>query len=262
MTVQATRPSGRTAAATSESGNQGLIKAIAEQVYRTLQGNPTSRIREADVRERWGKKSPEMLDFWSSPAAQRFFASCVRYLDCDPKQNWPDRTFHQVADIALWTQMLVTDGTIAEPKGEWAKAIELALVGIELAPNDTIGKPDEHMQAGANTASYVSYEFPRSLALKVQALIACSSAKGLKIEQVFSNPDAARAATKKFIYGQDPTWFDTAEGRRAFAEALLLTKLSDQSRGKHGQDVRTLAQSSVADGIMLRVYRAEAKKRS
>jgi hypothetical protein len=240
----------------SVSDREKKVADLAKFVFQTLRSNTRSGITEKMAADRWGQKSDAALEFWGSREARRYFQNCVSYLNGDPTGNWPDRSFHQVADIALWTEVLTKNGTVREPKGEWMQAIEMALPGIELGPNSDIGHPEEHWRAARNAASTAGYAgFSPALALKVQALISCSSAKGLYVETILTDPAAAREKIKKHLYDAEPAFFDTQEGRQAFADALLITKMSDMSRGSHGTTVAAIERDYLANDRMIREYR-------
>lgn len=247
-----------TSAEVASSSRQARAIDVGVFVFDTLRTNRYSRIRQDDCVARWGEKSDEALAFWSTPQARQYFRKCVDYLNYGTESaNWPDRTFEQVADIALWGELLVKNGTLSKPPaGDWLKAVEMALVAIELGPDSDIGHPEEHMRAGRLAADYIGRIFSDAkLAQKVQALIACSSNKGLHVEKVFTDPSAAEAKVKEFLYGAQPHFFKTTQERRDFAEALLIVKLSDMSRGTHGTDAKSLANDYLAGDRMVQELR-------
>jgi hypothetical protein len=242
-------------AAPAPSARDKKIQDVASFVASTLRQNPNTGVTKEQAVERWGAKADDALDFWKTSGAQQYFRSCVSYLNCDQAGNWPDRTFQQVADIALWTDIMTEKGALtARPQGKWMKAVECALVGIELGPNSDIGHPEEHWRAGQNAGSYASSYVDREVGALVQALIACSSQKGLKLESAFNDLDATRAEVKKMCYGREPTFLADKQGLRTFLEALFLVKLSDMSRGSHGKDKASLAQSRVATSGMVKAF--------
>lgn len=231
------------------------IEAVATFVASTLKRNPGTRVTQESAVERWGKKADDALAFWSEPGAQRYFRACVDYLNADPGGNWPDRTFQQVADIALWTDLMAERGTISRrPEGKWMKAVEMALVGIELGPNSDIGHAEEHWRAGQNAGRYAASYVDPEVGHLVQALIASSSNKGLKLETALSDLDATRAAVKKMTYGREPSFLVDRQALRDFVEALFLVKLSDMSRGAHGRTKEALASSRLASSGMVAAF--------
>lgn len=238
------------------SARDKKIQDVASFVAQTLKQNPNTGVTKDQAVERWGAKADDALDFWKTSGAQQYFRSCVSYLNADQAGNWPDRTFQQVADIALWTDIMSENGTItARPQGKWMKAVEMALVGIELGPNSDIGHPEEHWRAGQNAGSYASSYVDREVGSLVQALIACSSNKGLKLEAAFKDLATTRAEVKKMTYGREPAFLADGQGLRDFLEALFLVKLSDMSRGSHGRTKDALGKSRVATSGMVAAFK-------
>jgi len=239
------------------SARDKKIQDVASFIASTIRQNPNSGISKEQAVERYSAKADDALDFWKTSGAQQYFRSCVGYLNCDPGGNWPDRTFHQVADIALWTDVMTENGTItARPTGKWMQAVEMALVGIELGPNSDIGHAEEHWRAGRNAGSYAGSYVNRDVGLMVQALIACSSAKGLRIEEAFKDPAKAKSEVQRMCYGATPTFLTDDASLRSFLEALFIVKLSDASRGSHGQSKEAIAKSGVGTSGLVRAFKA------
>ncbi|MBI5509958.1 MAG: hypothetical protein HY903_14475 [Deltaproteobacteria bacterium] len=204
----------------------------------------------------WALKDAGALEVWADTASTgKIFRWMLEWNTMAP--SYFDRAVSINVDSSLWHQVLVKDGKIKPLNAEWRKAVEIASFILDLGDDGLGGDCYKQALGGAGVMS-------PSLTAKVAALSGrVGGSGGLYVENAFDATKAkaymAKLATE--AERQAPPSFpdkrgafaaivdknayqktladmkagggmDNAETREAYASALLIIKLADNSRGR------------------------------
>jgi hypothetical protein len=215
----------------------------------------------------WRLKDPDGLRAWSDAKTMGPVFAWITMVNSGDGGNYLGRALAHNADASLWLQALVKSGVIKQPNAEWRKAIEIASFAIDIGDdgagrtgyNYVVTGVDGYPGSLADKAD--SVKMPAGIHARAAALVGGSGGGGLHAETVFDAPGNAAAFGKRLVREAKDmpnllkrtidraqvdreiamldtgALFRTPADREAFADALVVVKLADRSRGRA---IRTL----------------------
>jgi hypothetical protein len=171
------------------------------------------------------------------------------------------RAIAQNMDASIWLRALVREKIIAPPSQDWRTAIEVATLTLDVGSDGAGRTGFMYVLAGADgyksSSPAPSVKMPAGIQARAGMLVG-GSGQGIYVDKLFDGPGVAstfankladeaysgQTATSLAARAKDPAatakeielvrsgkLVDSRAGRDAFAEALLVTKLADRSRG-------------------------------
>ena len=210
------------------------------------------------VAEDWKLKDKGGIEAWANAGAMGPAFKWAADMNKGEGGDYLNRALSQNLDASIWVQALVKAGVIKEPKPEWRQAIELASMTLDIG-NDGAGRTGySYVLTGVDgypsKKPSDSVKLPAGLHARAAMLVGGSGGGGFHVEQAYDGADIAsqfgkrlvnegglkallpraidKAAIEKEIALVDTgALVKTPADREAFADALLVVKLADRSRG-------------------------------
>ena len=257
--TQVVRNKGSGAAANPITADQVLAQLAPYAPFNTktaYSGEPGNM----GIVDAWKHKDPGAMQVYAKSAEMGpVFAWAAKVASTDG--DYLGRALGQNMDAAIWLRALEREGVISSPSPEWRRAIELATLCLDLG-NDGAGRTGfMYVMTGVDgypgSQSAGSVKMPTGLQARAGMLVG-GSGRGLYVDNIFKGPnvaaDFAKALANESNKGQSPKTLipqakdigattkevaivesgalvKTQSDRDEFAEALLVTKLADRSRG-------------------------------
>ena len=216
---------------------------------------------ETAVASSWRHKDAAGLAVWANAGAMGPAFQWAAKMNSGDGGDYLGRALSSNADGGLWLRALVDAGVVKAPRPEWRAAIELATLTLDIGDDG----------AGRTGYSYVltgvdgyptddkapSVKLPTGLHARAAALVGGSGQGGLYAETVYDATDIAKSFTKRLVSDErkeieglvskavdpgqvkreigmleDGSLVSNKADREAFADALVIVKMSDRSRGK------------------------------
>lgn len=221
-------------------------------------------------------KDPQALGVWQNAGQMGPVFTWLADANAGDGGDYLGRALSQNIDAAIWTQALVKHGVIAPPSNEWRQAIEVASLALDIG-NDGAGRTGYAYLLtqinGYPKSDRTPVPMPAGLASRAGMLVGGSGSGGLHVEKVYDDANVAKQFAARLLTenpevaalsaGAPPSHkanLDREQGmlrsgahvgnaaqREAFADALLVVKLADRSRGRA---LRTaLAQGSLDQAL-------------
>jgi hypothetical protein len=211
-----------------------------------------------NVSEDWKTKDAAGLKVWENVGAMGPTFKWAAEMNMGDGGDYLGRALSQNADASIWLQALVKEGIVKEPKAEWRAAIEVASMTLDVG-NDGAGRTGySYVLTGVdgypskNPAA--SVKMPAGLHARAAMLVGGSGGGGFHVEKAYDGADQTAQFSKRLVREANvssllPRAVDrahvekeiglvdsgalvkTKEDREAFADALLIVKLADRSRG-------------------------------
>lgn len=211
------------------------------------------------VAKEWFKKDAGSLRAWENAGAMGPTFRFVSEMNMGDGGDYLGRALQQNMDASIWTQSLVKAGVIREPAPPWRAAIEVASLALDIG-NDGAGRTGySYVLTGVDgypsKSPSQSVKMPAGLQARAALLVGGSGGGGFHVEKAYADAAEAPKFGKRLltegtdIQGLLPRAADKAHterelalldsgallatqaDREAFADALLVVKLADRSRG-------------------------------
>jgi len=221
-----------------------------------------SALSPGGVAEAWKHKDTAGVQAWASPAMGKVFAFATN-MNTGSGGDYLDRALSQNMDASIWLQALEHAGVIEAPTKEWRQAIELASLTLDVGDDGAGRTGFMYVMTGVDgypsATPEPSVAMPPGLMGRAGMLVGASGGGGLYVEKVFDGPNVAsdfahrlanesngkqsakgltaRAVDPKAVQAEiknveDGAFVKTRADRTSFADAVLITKLADRSRGE------------------------------
>jgi hypothetical protein len=217
--------------------------------------------RGKSIVDAWKHKDAGGIAAWQNAGAMGPVFRFTNELNMGAGGDYMGRAISQNMDAAIWLRALVREGVIAQPSQEWRAAIEVASLTLDVGDDGAGRTGFMYVLSGVDgypsNSPAASVKMPTGIQSRAGMLVG-GSGQGMHVEKLFGGPSVAttfasnladeghggQTAKTLSARAKDPAMtakeidlvksgklVDTRAGRDAFAEALLVTKLADRSRG-------------------------------
>jgi hypothetical protein len=234
---------------------QPYVKGL--DLNRSYLGEPSGM----SIADAWKHKDAGALAAWSQPAAMGPVLAFVTSLNRGDGGDYLGRAIAQNMDASIWLRLLEREGIVDTPTKEWRTAIEVATLSLDVGADGAGRTGFMFILSGVDGYPSKSPTPPVKMPQGIQAragMLVGGSGTGLFVDKIFENANVAKDFAKRLtneqdhgqsakslsVKAKDPahtakeialvesgTLVQSRADRDAFAEALLVTKLSDRSRG-------------------------------
>jgi hypothetical protein len=227
------------------------------------------------------KKDPQGMRVLADPKVIDGVRVGVLYASDDKDSMWVDRSVTQMLDLQYWIQTATKDKLISPLSDHWRGLVEVATFWLDASDHFQSKKGltshDDQQAAGLAVIDAGQGFYSTSCQATVQRMgsfpglkswsqdeveklgaLLSGTGRGLDAETLITQP-ASAAARLRDRTGAALAFLDNPAERRAFADALIVLKLADRSRGQARTAVETgkdLGQHRLYSGdAMVKCYR-------